>query len=186
MPSEVINFLNHFNLGTALELIIACVTCLSGAYLFYKREVKKIKNEASQETLEELEDEQEEETIDNIQKDLHKLEGYVNQKFKRCDELNEVEDSIRNYRKVIQELNDEVILLKKNVDTLMKSCITLNRVLITIQRNKIVNGDKIVDLNSLRDIEELYANYLEEVKDGGDEYMAKFLREIRDIPVKGE
>lgn len=185
MPTELVEILDNFHLGTALQIIVACTTCLSGAYFFFKREIKKIRESASQETMEELEEEKEEKKIDNIEKGLNDLNDYVSKRFQRCKDLADMEETIRTYKKDLEEINEQVIILEKNVQILLRSCITLNRVIITMQRNKIVN-DKIVDISSLRDVEEMYANYLDEVKDGGDEFIARLLREIRDTPVKSD
>lgn len=184
MPDEVIKLLNHFDLGNALSLLIACSTCLVSAYVFFKKEIKKIKDMGSQETLDEIEDENAEKKLDDVESDLHKLEEEIEQKSRIIEEFSEFEKSLEECNKEIESINKQLELIEKNVKLLFDSCITLNRVLITIQRNKFINVDKIIDMNSLRDIEDLYARYLDEVKDGGDEYVAKMIRELRDIPVK--
>lgn len=184
MPDEVVKFLNHFNLGNALSLLITCSTCLISAYIFFKKEIKKIKGMGSQETLEEIQDENAEKKLDGVENDLHKLKEYVKKKSDFFEEFSDFEKSLEECNKEIESINKQLVLIEKNVKLLFDSCITLNRVLITIQRNKFINVDKIIDMNSLRDIEDLYARYLDEVKDGGDEYIAKMIRELRDIPVK--
>jgi cell division protein FtsB len=104
MPTEVTEFLNSFQLGFAVQLIV--YVCIGGGavYAFYCKISKIIKTKGSQEVLNKLKEKENEEKIkgfqddiDNLQKDISRLDSELS-KFKSeiSDELKGLTIDINN------------------------------------------------------------------------------------------
>lgn len=186
MPTEVIQFLDQFNLGSAIQLLIGIATCLGSAYVFVKHETKKFKEKGSQETLEKLANTEEKKQleeygarINSLENDLSTLHEGVK---KEVSIYQEMEEKLHR----IDTLEQEVQVVKKEIIDLMTSSVSINRSLILQVYNRCVINEKTIDLMSLQNVEKLYDNYLAEVKDGGDEFINKIMSEIRDLPTRSE
>lgn len=186
MPTEVIQFLDQFNLGSAIQFLIGVCGCLGSAYVFVRHETKKIKEKGSQETLEALANTEEKKQleeygnrIDFLENDLSTLQEGVKKEATIYQEMAE-----KLHR--IDTLEQEIKVVKKEIIDLLTSSVSINRSLILQVYNRCVINEKTIDLMSLQNVEKLYDNYLAEVKDGGDEFINKIMSEIRDLPTRSE
>lgn len=151
-------------------------------------------------------------TIDKLQKEITDVSDEFN-KFKESihGEVVETDDKIHMSENTtsilhketlikIDEILEEIHAFEKRLDTiekqikstnevisvLMNSDIGSHRAWIIHEYNRCVKEDKEIDLISLQNIENIYRLYLDEVGDGGDEFVTKLMHEIRNLPTKIE
>ena len=111
--------------------------------------------------------------VDNLHKEtLVKIEEI-------CKEFHVFEKRIETIEKQIKS-TDEMISI------LMNSDIGSHKAWIIHEYNRCVKEDREIDLISLQNIENIYRLYLDEVGDGGDEFVTKLMHEIRNLPTKVE
>ena len=95
--------------------------------------------------------------------------------------LSEFNRLAMEYIKKIESLENRVDKMERQIDLLFKSDKEYFRAFIMEGYNKYVKTEKSIDLVSLQNLENIYNKYLEE--DGGkDEFLAKLMKELRDLP----
>lgn len=111
---------------------------------------------------------------DDIKKD--------NENFEKLETtLSEFNQLAMEYIKKIGLLENRVDKMEKQIDLLFKSDKEYFRAFIIEGYNKYVKTEKSIDLVSLQNLESIYNKYLEE--DGGkDEFLAKLMKELRNLP----
>lgn len=111
---------------------------------------------------------------DHIKKDNENFEKLENALF-------EFDQLAKEYIKKIESLENRVDKMESQIDLLFKSDKEYFRAFIMEGYDKYVKTEKSIDLVSLQNLENIYNKYLEE--DGGkDEFLAKLMKELRDLP----
>ena len=130
---------------------------------------KKIEEMEHQEKLEEMKD---------VKTNNEKSEKIENTLF----EFNKLASE---YIKKIESLETRVDKMERQIDLLFKSDKEYFRAFILEGYNKYVKAERSIDLVSLQTLESIYNKYLEE--DGGkDEFLAKLMKELRNLPTTKE
>ena len=203
MNNQIISYLNHFQLGTALVIITGFI---GGIFAFYKKAKKyktmydnEMKGKIIKEEHEKNEEENYKKKVDDVYSNIEIITKSIEQ---MSDDIKQFESNVKN------ELKENASLNKKNIDSLSleieKHTVALNKVELSLDStNKnvslLIESDKedikayitdeynkwsekeYIDLISLQSIEARYAKYVEEKGNG---FVKKLMTEIRNLPTE--
>lgn len=108
------------------------------------------------------------------------------------DEADKIKDALSEFNKLATEyikkigsLEARVEKMEKQIDLLFKSDKEYFKAFIMEGYNKYVKAEHSIDLISLQNLENIYNKFIEE--DGGkDEFLAKLMQELRNLPTTKE
>ena len=121
------------------------------------------------------------------------MQNMINEHVKTNNEKSEkIENTLFEFNKLaseyikkIESLETRVDKMERQIDLLFKSDKEYFRAFILEGYNKYVKAERSIDLVSLQTLESIYNKYLEE--DGGkDEFLAKLMKELRNLPTTKE
>ena len=196
MFEDLVGYLNNLRAGDVLNFLV--VMGCAGSYVFDK--LKKWKSQHKAEVEEEIKKASELEQLTTKLKNTHdeletvkvsmeQLQKLVREHIEGASTNSEsVQQSINELGKMLVRHGQKIDSLEKcidkvecQIDLLFKSDKEYFRAYIMEGYNKYVKGEKCIDLMSLQSLENIYNKYLEE--DGErDEFLAKLMRELRNLP----
>lgn len=200
MFDELIGYLNNLRFGDVLLFIVTFIW----AGLWIRKAVIDAINKHKESVIVELQNKSEAATlIEDVSKandEIIKMRNDLNKKFsdvqkiidEHIEEDNGTSEKLENtlsefnklaveYIKKIESLENRVDKMEHQIDLLFKSDKEYFRAFIMEGYNKYVKTERSIDLVSLQNLENIYNKYLEE--DGGkDEFLAKLMKELRDLP----
>lgn len=200
MFDNLIAYLNNLRFGDVLLFIVTMVW----AALWIKKAVTDVMNKHKESVELEVKNKSEAATLiedvnkanseimtmrDNLDKKFETVQKTISEHIKKDNEnseklentLSEFNRLAMEYIKKIESLENRVDKMEHQIDLLFKSDKEYFRAFIMEGYNKYVKKEKSIDLISLQNLENIYNKYLEE--DGGkDEFLAKLMKELRDLP----
>lgn len=200
MFDNLIAYLNNLRFGDVLLFIVTMVW----AVLWIKKAVTDVMNKHKESVELEVKNKSEAATLiedvnkanseimtmrDDLDKKFETVQKTISEHIKKDNENSEkLENSLSEfnrfameYIKKIESLENRVDKMEHQIDLLFKSDKEYFRAFIMEGYNKYVKKEKSIDLISLQNLENIYNKYLEE--DGGkDEFLAKLMKELRDLP----
>ena len=200
MFDNLIAYLNNLRFGDVLLFIVTMVW----AGLWIKKAVTDVMNKHKESVELEVKNKSEAATLiedvnkanseimtmrDDLDKKFETVQKTISEHIKKDNENSEkLENSLSEfnrfameYIKKIESLENRVDKMEHQIDLLFKSDKEYFRAFIMEGYNKYVKKEKSIDLISLQNLENIYNKYLEE--DGGkDEFLAKLMKELRDLP----
>ena len=200
MFDNLIAYLNNLRFGDVLLFIVTMVW----AALWIKKAVTDVMNKHKESVELEVKNKSEAATLiedvnkanseimtmrDDLDKKFETVQKTISEHIKKDNENSEkLENSLSEfnrfameYIKKIESLENRVDKMEHQIDLLFKSDKEYFRAFIMEGYNKYVKKEKSIDLISLQNLENIYNKYLEE--DGGkDEFLAKLMKELRDLP----
>ena len=200
MFDNLIAYLNNPRFGDVLLFIVTMVW----AVLWIKKAVTDVMNKHKESVELEVKNKSEAATLiedvnkanseimtmrDDLDKKFETVQKTISEHIKKDNENSEkLENSLSEfnrfameYIKKIESLENRVDKMEHQIDLLFKSDKEYFRAFIMEGYNKYVKKEKSIDLISLQNLENIYNKYLEE--DGGkDEFLAKLMKELRDLP----
>lgn len=90
-------------------------------------------------------------------------------------------ESIERQDETIKELTERVIKIEEQIELLFRADKEYVKAHIVEGHNRYVQDEKTIDLLTLQNLESIYNKYLEE-GGGEDEFLAKLMKELRDLP----
>lgn len=102
------------------------------------------------------------------------------------ERIEEIMEGIHTFEKKVDTIEKQLKSMNEYITMLMNSDIGTHKSWIIHEYNRCVKDDREIDLISLQNIENIYRLYLDEVGDGGDEFVTKLMHEIRNLPTKIE
>lgn len=134
MPSVLIDFMNNFKLGTGIDIILTLGSVLLGYFAMYKKLVKKIKDEGSEETLEKIEEDKQKQMLEQYKKDISTLQG----------SLQSVQSELDTFRAGYEREKEGFLNQLKELDTGAESLHDDSVDRITLIKNKILEFDEYI------------------------------------------
>lgn len=204
MLDNLIGYLNTLRAGDVLLFLIT--VCWAGLYI--KKNVMDLKKKHEESVERELKTKNEatklladltkaNEEIITLRTDLDSHFAEVQEKIdqhiqKDNDNTEKLETTLSEFNKLavdyiqkIEALEKRVEKMEKEIDLLFKSDQEYIRVFIMDGYTKYVKNQHSIDLVSLQNLESIYNKYLDET-DGKDEFLAKLMKELRDLPTTKE
>ena len=200
MFDNLIAYLNNLRFGDVLLFIVTMVW----AGLWIKKAVTDVMNKHKESVELEVKNKSEAAALiedvnkanaeimtmrDDLDKKFETVQKTISEHIKKDNEnseklentLSEFNRLAMEYIKKIESLENRVDKMEHQIDLLFKSDKEYFRAFIMEGYNKYVKKEKSIDLISLQNLENIYNKYLEE--DGGkDEFLAKLMKELRDLP----
>lgn len=200
MFDNLIAYLNNLRFGDVLLFIVTMVW----AGLWIKKAVTDVMNKHKESVELEVKNKSEAAALiedvnksnaeimtmrDDLDKKFETVQKTIAEHVKKDNEnseklentLSEFNRLAMEYIKKIESLENRVDKMEHQIDLLFKSDKEYFRAFIMEGYNKYVKKEKSIDLISLQNLENIYNKYLEE--DGGkDEFLAKLMKELRDLP----
>lgn len=198
---ELITYLNNLRAGDVLLFIIVISW---GGYAVISKLLKIKKLHAEQVTNELHKQEEYQKLVENLaaaQDELGALKKQTNVEFdKMKEEMEEhiddasdgniaVSKAIENLNKITDEHEKRVTSLEKTIsqmreqiDLLFKSDKEYFRAYIVEGYNKYVKQEHAISLMTLQGFESMYNKYLSENDNRDDEFLARIMRELRNLP----
>lgn len=219
MPSEIIEFLDNFKFGSALQFLVLWVTLFISVIAFIKKQIKGIKEKGSEETLSNLEEKEREDQLESyktsiekmekelgsITSDLNSFKASIHDELQNFDvilnknntsskelhqetikTISDIASTIKKFENRVKNSELKVESMNKTIEILISSDIGSHKAWIVHEYDKWVKREGSIDLMSLQNIENIYRLYLDEVSDGGDQFITKLVQEIRNLPTKKE
>ena len=200
MLDRLIEFLNNISAGSALAVILVAWYAFSKIFSFLKNlgeahkekvETALKKKEAYDKINEEFQEiKQELETVEsNFQNSLNdftnRFNEYITKNESSQDQFNiaikEFRNTMNEQRSAIDALAERISKIEHRIEILFKSDKEYTKAYITESYKKYVKEEKHIDLMTLQNIESIYNEYLEETG-SEDEFLAKLMRELRNLP----
>lgn len=94
----------------------------------------------------------------------------------------EIEELTNDHEQRIVVLEKSVERMIDQIDLLFKSDKEYFKAYIVEGYNKYVKGEQEISLITLQNLESMYNKYLNENPDGADEFLARIMRELRNLP----
>lgn len=200
MFDNLIGYLNNLRFGDVLLFIVTMIW----AGLWIKKAVTDVMNKHKESVELEAKNKSEAAALiedvnkanaeimimrDDLDKKFETVQKTIAEHVKKDNEnseklentLSEFNRLAMEYIKKIESLENRVDKMEHQIDLLFKSDKEYFRAFIMEGYNKYVKKEKSIDLISLQNLENIYNKYLEE--DGGkDEFLAKLMKELRDLP----
>ena len=200
MFDNLIGYLNNLRFGDVLLFIVTMIW----AGLWIKKAVTDVMNKHKESVELEVKNKSEAAALiedvnkanaeimimrDDLDKKFETVQKTIAEHVKKDNEnseklentLSEFNRLAMEYIKKIESLENRVDKMEHQIDLLFKSDKEYFRAFIMEGYNKYVKKEKSIDLISLQNLENIYNKYLEE--DGGkDEFLAKLMKELRDLP----
>lgn len=204
MLDNLVGYLNHLRFGDVLLFIVTVLWTV----LFIRKAIldalakhkESVENEYRErtETATLIEDvNKANEELLNMRTDLDnkilEMQNMINEHVQTNNEKSEkIENTLFEFNKLaseyikkIESLETRVDKMERQIDLLFKSDKEYFRAFILEGYNKYVKAERSIDLVSLQTLESIYNKYLEE--DGGkDEFLAKLMKELRNLPTTKE
>lgn len=197
---ELIGYLNNLRFGDVLLFLVTFIVTGKWIIKAVKNAMEKHKESVVLEVKSKSEAAALIEDVNKANNEIIRMRNDLDQKFsdvqKTIDEHikkdNENSEKLENtlsefnrlaveYIKKIESLENRVDKMECQIDLLFKSDKEYFRAFIMEGYTKYVKTEKCIDLVSLQNLENIYNKYLEE--DGGkDEFLAKLMKELRDLP----
>ena len=204
MLDNLVGYLNNLRLG---DVLLFCVTIVWAGWMV----VKAIRDGLAKhkETVENNYKQRSEaatliDDVSKVTKEVEEMRNDLDVKLSEMqkvidehvesnkDEDDKIKESLSEFNKLATEyikkigsLEARVEKMEKQIDLLFKSDKEYFRAFIMEGYNKYVKAEHSIDLISLQNLENIYNKFIEE--DGGkDEFLAKLMQELRNLPTTKE
>lgn len=200
MFDDFVGYMNNFRFGDAIAFIVTIFWVAIFIVKWIRTGLKKHKESIESELKEKNDALALIEDVNKANDEISKMRDELDKKFsdvqKTIDDHikkdNENSEKLENtlsefnrvameYIKKIEFLEQRVDKIEHQIDILFKSDKEYIRAFILEGYSKYVKTEKSIDLVSLQNLENIYNKYLEEDR-GKDEFLAKLMRELRNLP----
>lgn len=201
MLDELVTYLNNLRAGDVLLFIVVVGWVL---YQIFTKLIKikdKHKEHVERSIREKEEYQKLVENLASAQSELEQLKHETNEEFgkMKADMENHIDDAsdgndtiakaIDNLQKItddhekrVASLEKAIIQMKEQIDLLFKSDKEYFRAYIIEGYNKYVKVEHSISLMTLQGFESMYNKYLSENDNKNDEFLARIMKELRNLP----
>ena len=201
MLDELVQMLNPFSAGEVLLVIVVIgwavrvvATTVLKVLHSHKEQVKKdfIKEEEWEDIQEGIRTTKTDLTnlTEKMNTDIEDLRKEMEEKIRSQDSaesdltaaIKKINVFMNEQRDAMTKITDQVGALEVQIDLLLRSDVEHIHAYLVDAYNKYVRVEKSIDLITLQNLERVYNRYMEEIRGGGDEFLTKIMRELRNLP----